>query len=192
MYRTAELLRECVPGQSAFLASRIQRLGEGSEIPPEALVGTSNWEHDSVVRSSRRDEKALRSAVQPSENEECVLAGAIAALRNTGQCRCADRVIPTGGVERVGLLPEFGGHLSPTEPPLRALRVHRRVQTRCAEFTQRVHSDVESKRRIKWSGWMSSGDLEDSHKIPLEDNRIARWFSGADIRIRTKQIRRVA
>src|SRR5262245_61359045 len=134
MYRTAELLRECVPGQSAFLASRIQRLGQGCEIPPEALVGTSNWEHGSVVSRWRWDEKTLRSAVQPSQDEEGVLARAIAALRNPGQRRRTDRVIGTGRVERVGLLPELGGDLSPAEPPLHALPVHRRVQTQGTEF----------------------------------------------------------
>src|SRR5262249_18794236 len=129
MFRAAELPGQRLPGQSAFLPPRVQRFGQGWEVPAKALVATNDRQYGSGSGGGWRDKEALRSAAEPSEDEERVLAGAVAALRNAGQRRCADRVIPAALVEQIGLIPNLGCDPLPTEPAIEALCLHRREQT---------------------------------------------------------------
>src|SRR5438045_4970100 len=127
MLRAVELRRQRLPCQSAFQPPRAHCLSQSRKIPPEAFVSAGDWQDRSVFTGLRRREKALGNAPKPSQNEECVLASAIATFCNTGQRRRADRVITATPVQYDGLIPNLGGDLRPTEPAIHALRVHRRI-----------------------------------------------------------------
>src|SRR5436853_2581516 len=102
MLRAVELRRQRLPCQSAFQPPRAHCLSQSRKIPPEAFVSAGDWQDRSVFTGLRRREKALGNAPKPSQNEECVLASAIATLCNTGQCRRAVLVISVTAVNSNG------------------------------------------------------------------------------------------
>jgi hypothetical protein len=79
------------------------------------------------VRWSRR-EKALRCAAEPSQKEQRMLTGGVAALGDAGDGRRADRVIRALSVQHAGLRPDLIRDLPPAQSSLEPLAVHRLIQ----------------------------------------------------------------
>jgi hypothetical protein len=133
----AEFLRKLLLGEPAFAPMRIHTFGQRREIPAESLIASGCGQRRGVPPDRWSGQKTLGRSAEPSEDEECVLACAIATFGDASQSGCADRMIPTMVVQDARLIPYLSRHLPPTESALGPPRVHRRIQSQCVELTRR-------------------------------------------------------